>query len=810
MSRGLLGFTAATVAASPACSLPPLTLAPCNGIGATTTQCVDSLTVANTLRTQTQIGTTLLLLGSGGQDPTHEAALCVNAGARVAGVSEHGELRVGGPSCMGGPLSVTNVYGPTTVSNPNPATAFVPSLTVQGGAATDTLAASGAVTAASVAAASSLTVAAYDASPMAFPNMLATLGTAVVQVLKKPSGTDPDPGYAPQTAFAVANPNTGGSGTPFVFVTTQALYTPVGSSVEKLAVGDDVSLIVTQATTVYEGIVVAVCGQANIALVAPKSSGPTFLPTAIPLLAADDVLDADCPPGGTPISVTHIDPVTGAIGYHQGVVSTSSASLLDTYTSLVVSVPPQPSSLSGGVLSDSDMGGPVFMLVPTTSRVLVQEPRTAITLRVVAMLQHGSYNSPLVFGVTSTSPGQVALLTSAGGCKARVIKFVTDTFFAGTGSPSPTGFNLPLPYDSTGLVRTVGLSALQRGKSGNTLPSGGVTSTIGPAIVPPSTQFMSLVSTPLLGGTYVGARYLGAFGQNFPSLPDTALAFWSATGEDTTTKLVSSSSSSSSVTSVASPFSNGAWYNTGLSPVQIATSSAVGILPSTVFEPATQNVNTSGTEYGSMDSLTFTYTVSASPASQLMNLSFGPYAQQTSGGYYNFMLHYVGTFSDVNTYINGLPEVAVAWGGDRPTPTGNPKIVALAGIKAGKLVFATASGTALPYVALTFSTGSSPLATVQLSYADSSTSPTVSVATAAGNSSSLTSVLSLDSLGFAPLNLNSFSFFLQPTGLSAGIAPQVGVLSTHNYNAITPNTPQAVLVTTSTSATPVTFPGSIY
>lgn len=97
--RNILGFTRTTT--SDCCSRP--VRVPVTPDLPGQVQAVDTLIVRQELVTNQQRGGTLTLTGSGTVNPTFEAALCVTAGARIDGLSEHGALRVRGNSCMKGP-----------------------------------------------------------------------------------------------------------------------------------------------------------------------------------------------------------------------------------------------------------------------------------------------------------------------------------------------------------------------------------------------------------------------------------------------------------------------------------------------------------------------------------------------------------------------------------------------------------------------------------------------------------------------------------------------------------------------------------
>jgi hypothetical protein len=140
--RNALGFLAAAPAntgRAGLCCTTPLRYAPTSAPGGPgDVVAVDNLTVRNRLTASYMLGGTLTINGIGDPNPLTQAGLCVKTGASIDGVSRHGALQVVGDSCMGGPLTVSTLYGPIAVmADPAHVPAYgvgVPVLTTVGGA----------------------------------------------------------------------------------------------------------------------------------------------------------------------------------------------------------------------------------------------------------------------------------------------------------------------------------------------------------------------------------------------------------------------------------------------------------------------------------------------------------------------------------------------------------------------------------------------------------------------------------------------------------------------------------------------------
>lgn len=440
--RNLLGYTATTATTStPTCAGTPLgRCAACPGTpgAAADTQCVSNLNVSGLLTFQNEQGATLTLTGTGRSAATkkYEAALCVEAGARVAGVSEHGELRVGGPSCMGGPLSVSDVYGPVAFSNGTGAGG--PTVTVIDGIETDTLQAilvdSGTVTAENV-----LTVQGYDASPLAGAHALAALQGAVVAVYNGGSTT---------SGVVLANIDIA-SGTPPYAVFTSAIANFATGALH--VVGDVVSIITHDTHAAYAASVVLVCPALSLAvIVADAAAG--FTPSGAILEVAGE--EDDTPPAGTPVFLPrNTSELGGAPGFVSGVVSNASVSLFDTMTSVVLSV-----GSGVGALGNSDMGAPVLV-------VAADVPSGTPKVKLLTLLQHGCTDAATAYG-----PFSAALASCAGGLRSRYIKYVRNNVFnVALVTPLP----VPVAVDGGGApVQARGITYAERATVAGLVPGG--------------------------------------------------------------------------------------------------------------------------------------------------------------------------------------------------------------------------------------------------------------------------------------------------------------------------------------------------
>jgi hypothetical protein len=761
-SRGLLGFTAATVAADAACNLPPLRQGPCpGGPGDVDATCVSNLTVTDTLLTRTQVGSTLELLGTGTVLPrAQEVALRVRAGAVVEGVSQHGELRVGGPSCMAGALSVSDIYGPVTVSMPGGALAPY-ALTVDGDAAVTNLDATDTVTADTVAAASSLTVRGFNASPMALADAWAAVAASVVTVVTSvPVGEGEVVTYS-QQGFVVANPDPAApAALQYVVVTSLFGYPGPYGPGGMLVLGDaqEVTLVYNNGTTVVPGIVAARCTPAATAIV-QFNEPPLFAAGAVPVLATE-ADDEDTPAAGTPVFITSVSPLNGAMQFVAGNVYSPSVSILDTFTSLQVS-----SAYQFSDFTVQGLGGPMYVLTPLGGPTA--SPTRNLAVKVVGMLQHGPDGSNAAFlmeeGATSTLPGDLLLYTY-GGCRGRVIKHFTDEFFASGGVATTLSLPLPLFPETSRPPAAVGLTPIQRALSGGGLGVGGVTSAVldgsGPQTAVDAAQQYTRLNN--VGPSPPPAKFasilLGTAANNTPSLLDAAIKLYKQDSVVTLeAETVLGPSGATTIGAVALPFSNAGLFNHN-SPAGILTASVTNA-NSTVFLPAAVP------QYLYMDTLKMTLAVQAAPAAQLVTLAFGTYGDQVGGGYYTSMLLFLGVGTQVAQYIAGLPAVWRAWGGDGPSPpvVSATKIVALAAVTtAGALQFATNAGN--PYVNVGFNSGGVGTVTLFYDQAGNSGAPRVTVTLGGAPSAAL----SLNG-GFPVNTVNSFSFFEQPSGTTGGV-----------------------------------------
>lgn len=798
-SRGLLGFTAATVAAQPSCGLPPLRLAPCPGSpGAADTLCVSSLNVAGTLTTNVQVGSTLTLLGTGTVlDSSLEAALCVQAGASIAGLSQHGQLRVVNDSCMGGPLSVSNVYGPTTVSFPPGGAAIGAALSVVGGAAVDDLTATGAVVADTVQAASALIVNDYDASPMALADVWSRISSSVVTVCA--TVVDGFNSYnIMQQGFVVANPNPVPTGLPgseyhqYVVVTSaRAFLQPSASNLSTatpilLETGSTVMLVFANGTSSVAGTVAARCDPAGAAVIT-FNEPPTFAADAVPALTSFDN-DEDTPLAGTPAFITVINPLSGGVEFQATSVADPSVSVLTTVTSLTVAVPTlYYESYYGSYNSGPSMGGPIFILTPLGGGE--DTPARNLTIKVAGMLLHGGASAVYTYNSDPYNNESASLLGQFGGPRGRVLKHFTDEFFATSDvSPTPSTLTLPLPYffDGEGgsyVPAMRGIIPLQRYTSTTTPIAGGVTDlSYAVSDIPPGRQFVSLVNTTTEGPPApLASSALGNVATNTPSLLDAALALFkqdNVTSMDASTYTAPAAGPTGTYT-IPTPFLTDDLFNAN-SPNSLLTGNPRLQSPSTTFKYTTVQAP-GGRQYLYMDTFQMSLVVqpvnlsAVSPAStysdQTLAIQFGQWGQQVKGGYFNNIAFFMGATASVLTYMQGLATVWAAWkaaGGPSLVSSSLPaQIMALAGVTgAAGATFKFAVSSGLPYQPLSFGSGPS---SVTLRY-DQATS----AVTAISSSGSVSTSLTVTALGFQSQSQNAFSFYVQPSGGSSS-SPLSGI-----------------------------------
>jgi hypothetical protein len=730
---GPLGFTPGAVAATPACANPGPTPVPACTSGLGTTQCVENLTVRGLLNAPNMLGSTLTLTGLGGPDPDLQSILTVQGGARIYGVSEHGEVRVRGDSCMAGYLSVNTVYGPTEFSNPSGAAGDT--VTVIGGTTTDTLL-SGTVTTDSLQTTTAV-VDDLDANPKALANALATLSSSIVGIVAQGGEVPPS---TTTVGFVLANPaGTASTARPFLIVTT---LTSDYSNHTEYNQGDAVSVVTNNGLNSFNGIVRTVCPAASIAIIACTES---FVPTATALLADNLELDEDSPDAGVPVFVPRLDLLTGTLGYTAGAVSNSSVNLLDTFTSVTVSLG------TGSQLSDTDMGGPIFMLTP----LQYSSTSTSYAVKIVGMLHHGCPGASDNF-LGTASP---ALAQTAGGAKARVIRHVVNQAFLS----APITASLPLVYEGDGeggqvLVQARGITVYERG---TTAAPGGVLKVSGVVEQYVQMQLASMTSY----------RGLGSLGQNHPSLTDTALYFAGTTvpGVLPATMLPPASGATTIVT-VPLYMTDSTLYTKG-SPVN---NFAIAAPYSTVFDPYMVSLP-AAPQLQYINSMVMKFNIgtpSIPSANVVMALALGQFGAQGPAGsapsagsvtnqYYNTGLVYIGTFTAVNNYIQGLPLIAAAWnsGGVVPSSPDTQYIMAVAANTGSSVQFASALGANYKLVSTSVVVTYTKLPTPALTVTDPASG----------------SFLTQGPVGTQASLLNSFSYFQEAGGavqpLSAALYP---------------------------------------
>ena len=441
-------------------------------------QTVDTLMVRNQLLTNKQLGATLTLTGSGSARPTYEAALCVKAGAQFDGLTEHGLLRVRGNSCMRGPLSVSNLYGPVTVSaDPTTTNPAGVQLTVDGGAETTSLATAlleadeatlGDVTAltASIGELNTtvFTVDGVLAGPFAPAVVTALVSNAAAAVrIVGPAG--PQQPEATFTGVAV------GPAAVLVAVTSEYTTYHLGADITSIQVylprylGSAAAVAAT---------VTSCMPAANLLLLSLSSLTTSifFGPAAI----ANEVQDSPLP--NTPMLVAYANVDTGTIGFTSAAVEDGFGQLFSEYTSVHV----RPDA----ALPDGALGGPIV------------DARG----KLVALVQYGTPGAAVAYGASKY--GRVT-----GGVKARFLKFFLDNAEAAA--------IVALPALQSGYVsRPITFGDRFGGISG--LLAGGAA--IAPTLTATSSQVMSIHKTT---GTEF-YQSLGTAGVNFPNIPEILLA----------------------------------------------------------------------------------------------------------------------------------------------------------------------------------------------------------------------------------------------------------------------------------------------
>lgn len=477
LNRNAQGFAAAAGAGQVgSCGQKPLRYAPDNMSG--TTQAVDNLIVRNRLMTNTQLGGTLTLQGSGLPDPMFEAALCVKAGANIQGLSQHGLLRVVGDSFMGGPVAMTQCYGPLKVSNSPDAVPVGEVLTVVGGASSITFSAlsvrtdqveAGLLLTDDLLVNKEFKVNGYLAGPLATAELTKLTSTWNVTV-KTASGA---------TTHAVL----GVAVSARTLIMPYVLNAATGTTLDTVGL-DPLTVTVQLSNGAFRALKATVLRKmptGNAALVGVDPGQSFVFETFAELASYAD--DADTPSPGSAVLVITGDNNAAMGGTRtavSGYVSEPSGQMFQEYTSVHVVLPTlQTQALTGATLTNGATGGAVY----------------DYRGRLLAMVQYGTPNSV-------PPSGSTLFQTIVGGVKARYLSLLTDagitptvTFPVGTLSVRGIGT----------LERTVGLQV------------GGVTSAAVGATTVLSNQLMTYASAA------VPTVFMGSKGANTPSFQDSVL-----------------------------------------------------------------------------------------------------------------------------------------------------------------------------------------------------------------------------------------------------------------------------------------------
>lgn len=395
---------------------------------------VESLIVRNTLITSKQLGGSLTLQGSGSSNPTYEAALCVKAGARIDGLSQHGQLRVLGDSCMSGPVAMSDVYGPVTVrANPTDAAPAPTQLTVVGDTATTSLIAEEAnIT--NLAVAGLFTVNGLLAGPLANAEVITIINDSLVSICDA-TGTYQVTGVAvsPTSVLTVG--------------------TWDASAAATMTVGDSVKIIAPRigaGNLALAGIVSKLMPSGNAALIVIDLAAGYSFPLPV------DFADDDSPAVGTPVVLGTGNVTLGSRNFMSGVVADTAASMFYDYTSIHVSVTESTN------LNNGSTGAPIFNFKG----------------HVIGMIQYGTLNSV-------PAGGRVVYSQVAGGIKGRYLKYFVESTLA-----SPVG----LPSTGAPFATVRGIGACERSVA---LAAGGVANVAVGVPVTDADQLAVLSSTNL-------------------------------------------------------------------------------------------------------------------------------------------------------------------------------------------------------------------------------------------------------------------------------------------------------------------------
>lgn len=429
-------------------------------------QCVDNLTVRNRLLSGHHFSGTVTVTGSGSANALTEAALCVQAGANFAGLTQHGQLSVVGNSCMTGPLAVSNLYGPVTVgADPSETNPAVTQLTVSGDSVI-----LGALQSVQVDAAIGdidvLTVAEGPVGPASGSLIAGRMSNTLVTVLLDTTYDN----FVGVVAVAVS---------PTQFLTS--LWYPTdstGSSLDAFAVGDSYNLAVVsdlKGALAISATVTHTMPGANLALFT-TDSGVGYNSAFVEV--ADELTDSPAP--GTTVVVGYTDAAMGHTLYTVGVVADAHGQMFDSYTSLHVNVP-NSFRTTRGVL-----GSPIF----------------DYKNRLVGLVQYGTSDAAF----PGTSKYKDCLFT--GGAKARFIRYFLERVASSAG---PDVLTLPVADSGRPIL------VFERGVAG-LLPGGVAALNTYATTVSQSSQVLQVAA-----GSNV--THLGVVGPNNPSYPETVLKY---------------------------------------------------------------------------------------------------------------------------------------------------------------------------------------------------------------------------------------------------------------------------------------------
>jgi hypothetical protein len=451
------------------------------------TQSVDNLMVRHRLITNQQIGGTLTLQGNGSPDPTYEAALCVKAGANIQGLSQHGLLRVIGDSYMGGPVAMTQCYGPLNISNAPDAVPVTEVLTVDGGASsisffsqiiTTPLIQTDVAIVMDLAVQKKFTFDGYYAGPLAAAELTALTSTWNV-TLKATAGA---------TTYTVLG----------VAVSNSTILVPYvlkasAPSVTLNNISDPLIITVQLSSGAFRALTVSVLRTmptGNAALLKIDDSQGFLFGTFAEL--APYLFDADTPEPGAPVLVITGDnnpSMGGTRSAVAGYVTEPSGQMFYEYTSLHVVLPTLQAQASGAAMTDGSVGGAIY----------------DYRGRLLAMLQYGTLNS-VPDSVPVPSVGATLFQTTVGGIKARYLTLLTN--------PVPVGISAPIIDFPATNYSVRGIGTLERSVG---LKTGGVTYAAVGSSATLSDQLISYTSAN------VSTVFLGSKGTNTPSYQDSVL-----------------------------------------------------------------------------------------------------------------------------------------------------------------------------------------------------------------------------------------------------------------------------------------------